>query len=219
MNATATQSDRQENKPAVAKPKKAKPIRKVYKPFSDDVPFNESLVHQAVVAWLAGARSGAKAQKNRSAVRGGGAKPWRQKGTGRARAGTRSSPLWRGGGRTFAATPSSHTKKINRKMYRGAMRCLLAEVARSKRLIIARKIEPADHRTRTALALLEELEFSGGLIVVESYDDYREFCLGIRNLPGVDIIDLRELNPVSLAGSGPILITEGAFKELKERLQ
>ncbi len=217
MNATATKSDRQE--PAVAKPKKAKPTRKVYKPFSDDVPFNESLVHQAVVAWLAGARAGTKAQRNRSAVRGGGVKPWRQKGTGRARAGTRSSPLWRGGGRTFAATPRSHAKKINRKMYRGAMRCLLAEVARSKRLTIARKIEPADHRTRTALKLLKEMEFSGGLIVVESYDDYREFCLGIRNLPGVDIIDLRELSPVALAGSGPILITEGAFKALKERLQ
>ena len=217
MNATAKRTDRQE--PAVAKPKKAKPARKVYKPFSDDVPFNESLVHQAVVAWLAGARRGAKAQKNRSAVRGGGAKPWRQKGTGRARAGTRSSPLWRGGGRTFAAAPRSHAKKINRKMYRGAMRCLLAEVARSKRLTVAREIRPADHRTRTALKLLGELGFYGGLIVVESYDDYREFCLGIRNLPGVDVVDLREINPVALAGSGPILITEGAFKELKERLQ
>ena len=217
MNATATTPDRQEKKPAVAK--KAKPTRKVYKPFSDDVPFNESLVHQAVVAWLAGARRGTKAQKNRSAVRGGGAKPWRQKGTGRARAGTRSSPLWRGGGRTFAATPRSHAKKINRKMYRGAMRCLLAEVARSRRLTIARRIRPEDHRTKTALRLLGELGFDGGLIVVESYDDYREFCLGIRNLPGVEIIDLRELNPVALAGARPILITEGAFRELKERLQ
>ena len=217
MNATATRTDRQESKPAVAK--KAKPTRKVYKPFSDDVPFNESLVHQAVVAWLAGARRGTKAQKNRSAVRGGGAKPWRQKGTGRARAGTRSSPLWRGGGRTFAATPRSHAKKINRKMYRGAMRCLLAEVARSRRLTIARRIRPEDHRTKTALRLLGELGFDGGLIVVESYDDYREFCLGIRNLPGIEIIDLRELNPVALAGARPILITEGAFRELKERLQ
>ena len=219
MNATATKTDRQEKKTAVAKPKKARPTRKVYKPFSDDVPFNESLVHQAVVAWLAGGRQGTKAQKNRAAVRGGGAKPWRQKGTGRARAGTRSSPIWRGGGRTFAATPRTHAKKINRKMYRGAMRCLLAEVARSRRLTIARKIEPADHRTRTALKLLAELEFDRGLIVVESCDDYREFCLGIRNLPGVDIIDLREINPVALAGSGPILITEGAFRELRERLQ
>ena len=217
MNAAATTPDRQEKTPAVAKP--AKPTRKVYKPFSDDVPFNESLVHQAVVAWLAGARRGTKAQKNRSAVRGGGAKPWRQKGTGRARAGTRSSPLWRGGGRTFAATPRSHAKKINRKMYRGAMRCLLAEVARSRRLTIARRIRPEDHRTKTALRLLGELGFDGGLIVVESYDDYREFCLGIRNLPGVEIIDLRELNPVALAGARPILITEGAFRELKERLQ
>ena len=215
MNATATGGQ----KKAVAAPGKARPTRKVFKPFAADVPFNESLVHQAVVAWQAGARSGAKSQKNRSAVRGGGAKPWRQKGTGRARAGTRSSPLWRGGGRTFAAAPRSHAKKINRKMYRGAMRCLLAEVARSRRLTVARKIEPADHRTKSALKLLENLEFSSGLIVVKSYGGHREFCLGIRNLPDVDIIDLRELNPVALAGSGPILITEDAFKELKERLQ
>ena len=219
MNAAAAETPRQENTPAVAKSKKARPTRKVYKPFSGDVPFNESLVHQAVVAWLAGARQGSKAQKNRSAVRGGGAKPWRQKGTGRARAGTRSSPIWRGGGRTFAATPRSHAKKINRKMYRGAMRCLLAEVARSRRLTVARRIEPADHRTKTALALLKELDFHRGLIVVESCEAYREFCLGIRNLRGVEIIDLREINPVALAGAGPILITEGAFSELRERLQ
>ncbi len=217
MNATAQKTDRQAKKPAVAKP--AKPTRKVFKAFSDDVPFNQSLVHQAVVAWLSGARTGTKAQKNRAGVRGGGAKPWRQKGTGRARAGTRSSPLWRGGGRTFAAQPRSHAKKINRKMYRGAMRCLLAEVARSKRLTIARKMETPDHRTASAVALLKKLDFSTGLIVVENYEQYAELCLGIRNLPKVDIIDLREINPVALAGAGQMLITEAAFKQLKERLQ
>jgi len=191
----------------------------VRKPFASDVPFNESLVHQAVVAWLAGARKGTRAQKNRAAVRGGGAKPWRQKGTGRARAGTRSSPIWTGGGRAFAASPRSHAKKINRKMYRGAMRCLLAEVARARRLTVARKLAPPDHRTASAVALLKELDFPGGLIVVESYEQHAELCLGIRNLPGVDVIDLRELNPVALAGAGQLLFTEGAFEQLKERLQ
>ena len=218
MNAAAKEPTRQTKTPAAAKPE-GKPTRKVYKAFSDDVPFNESLIHQVVVTWLAGARQGAKAQKSRGERRGGGAKPWRQKGTGRARAGTRSSPLWRGGGRTFAAGPRSHAKKMNRKMYRGAMRCLLAEVARSRRLTVARKIQPPDHRTASAAALLKDLDFASGLIVVESYEQYPELCLGIRNLPGVEIIDLREINPVALAGSGQMLITEAALKQLKERLQ
>lgn len=218
MNATARETRGQEKTPAVAKPGK-RPARKVYKPFSGDVPFNESLVHQAVVAWLAGARQGTKAQKNRSAVRGGGAKPWRQKGTGRARAGTRSSPIWRGGGRTFAARPRTHAKKLNRKMYRGAMRCLLAEVARRRRLTVAAALQPPDHRTASAVALLRELKFERGLIVVESCEQYPELCLGIRNLPGVHITDLREINPVALAGGGQMLITESALKQLTERLQ
>ena len=218
MNAAATENKRQERSPAVAKSKE-RPSRKVHKPFSEEVPFNESLVHQAVVTWQAGARQGSKAQKNRSAVRGGGAKPWRQKGTGRARAGTRSSPLWTGGGRTFAASPRSHARKINRKMYRGAMRCLLAEVARSRRLTVAKALAPPDHRTASAVALLGELGFAGGLIVVESREQHRQLCLGIRNLPNVDIIDLRELNPVALAGGHPMLFTEQAFARLQERLQ
>ncbi len=218
MNAAATENKGQEKFPAVAK-SEGRAARKVHKPFADDVPFNESLVHQAVVTCLAGARQGTKAQKNRAAVRGGGAKPWRQKGTGRARAGTRSSPIWTGGGRTFAASPRSHAKKINRKMYRGAMRCLLAEVARRRRLNVARKLTPPDHRTASAVALLRELGFPGGLIVVETCEQYPELCLGVRNLPGVDIIDLREINPVALAGSGEMLFTEGAFEQLKERLQ
>ena len=218
MNAAATEKKGQGKSPAVANPK-GRPTRKVHKPFANDVPFNESLVHQAVVAWLAGARRGTRAQKNRSAVRGGGAKPWRQKGTGRARAGTRSSPIWTGGGRTFAASPRSHAKKINRKMYRGAMRCLLAEVARQRRLTVARKLTPPDHRTASAVALLRKLEFPGGLIVVESCEQHPELCLGIRNLPNVDIIDLREINPVALAGGHEMLFSEGAFEQLKERLQ
>ena len=218
MNAAATENKGQEKSPAVAK-SEGRPTRKVHKPFADDIPFNESLVHQAVVAWLAGARSGTKAQKNRGAVRGGGAKPWRQKGTGRARAGTRSSPIWTGGGRTFAASPRSHAKKINRKMYRGAMRCLLAAVARERRLTVARKLTPPDHRTASAVALLKELKFPGGLIVVESCEQNPELCLGVRNLPGVDIIDLREINPVALAGKHEMLFSEDAFKQLKERLQ
>jgi len=218
MNAAAANNQGQEKSPAAAKPE-ARPTRKVHKPFPADVPFNESLVHQAVVAWLAGARSGTKAQKSRGAVRGGGAKPWRQKGTGRARAGTRSSSIWTGGGRTFAAAPRSHAKKINRKMYRGAMRCLLAEVARERRLTVARELAPPDHRTASAVSLLKALDFAGGLIVVESYEQHPELCLGIRNLPGVDIIDLREINPVALARSGEMLFSEQAFKQLKERLQ
>jgi len=216
MNAAAAKNQGQEKSPAAAKPE-ARPSRKVHKPFPTDVPFNESLVHQAVVAWLAGARSGTKAQKSRGAVRGGGAKPWRQKGTGRARAGTRSSPIWTGGGRTFAATPRSHAKKINRKMYRGAS--LRATVSRRLRATSASKLAPPDHRTASAVSLLKALDFAGGLIVVESYERHPELCLGIRNLPGVDIIDLREINPVSLARSGEVLFSEEAFKQLKERLQ
>ena len=218
MNAAATVKQGQGKSPAAAKPE-ARITRKIHKPFPVDVPFNESLVHQAVVAWLAGARSGTKAQKNRAAVRGGGAKPWRQKGTGRARAGTRSSPIWTGGGRAFAAAPRSHARKINRKMYRGAMRCLLAAVARERRLTVARELAPPDHRTASAVSLLKALDFPGGLIVVESYEQHPELCLGIRNLPGVNIIDLREINPVALAGSGEMLFSEEAFRRLKERLQ
>ncbi len=218
MNAAVAETEGQSEIPAVAQPER-QPARKVRKPFAADVPFNEPLVHQAVVAWLAGARQGSRAQKNRSAVRGGGAKPWRQKGTGRARAGTRSSPIWVGGGRAFPASPRSFARKINRKMYRGAMRCLLAEAARRQRLAVVRTLAPPDHRTASAVALLEALDFSGGLIVVESRERYPELCLGVRNLPHVDITDVRAINPAALAGGHPMLFTEGAFEQLQERLQ
>jgi large subunit ribosomal protein L4 len=142
--------------------------------------FNEPLVHQVVNAYLAGQRSGTKAQKRRSDVRGGGAKPWRQKGTGRARAGTIRSPVWVGGGRAFAARPRDYSQKVNRKMYRAAMRSVLSELLRQERLLLVESFSVDEPKTKAALAKLGELGFDKGLIVVEAFD--RNLWLATRNL-------------------------------------
>jgi large subunit ribosomal protein L4 len=179
--------------------------------------YNETLVHQVVTAFMAKARSGTKAQKNRSAVRGGGAKPWAQKGTGRARAGTIRSPIWVGGGRTFAAQPRDFSQKVNRKMYRGAMRSILSELVRQDRLIVADKIKLEEPRTKLLAAKLAELGVGQNvLILVDSYKT--KVCLAARNLPHVDVLDLREINPVSLVKFDKVLTTEAALKGLEENL-
>jgi large subunit ribosomal protein L4 len=179
--------------------------------------FNEALVHQVVAAFQAKARQGTKAQKNRSAVRGGGAKPWAQKGTGRARAGTIRSPIWVGGGRTFAAQPRDYSQKVNRKMYQGAMRSILSELVRQERLVVVDKLKLEAPKTKELVAKLADLGVGENvLILVEGYKT--KLCLAARNLPYVDVLDLREVNPVSLIRFDKVVATEGALKSLEERL-
>ncbi len=179
--------------------------------------FNETLVHQVVTAFQAKGRAGTKAQKNRAAVRGGGAKPWKQKGTGRARAGTSRSPIWVGGGRAFAAQPRDYSQKVNKKMYRAAMRSILSELVRQDRLMVVDSMKLDEPRTRLLLARLDELEAGRSvLILVESYSS--ELCLAARNVPHVEILDLREVNPVSLIRYDRVIATEEALKSLGERL-
>jgi large subunit ribosomal protein L4 len=179
--------------------------------------FNEPLVHQVVTAFQAKARRGTKAQKNRAAVRGGGAKPWAQKGTGRARAGTIRSPIWVGGGRTFAAQPRDFSQKVNRKMYRAAMRSILSELVRQDRLIIVDNIKIDEPKTKLLIAKLAELKAGENvLILLENYKT--KVCLAARNLPHVDVLDLREVNPVSLVRFDKIIATEDALKALAEKL-
>lgn len=188
--------------------------------------FNEGLVHQAVVAHLAGGRAGTRAQKNRSDVRGGGAKPWRQKGTGRARAGTIRSPIWRGGGITFAARPQDHSQKLNKKMYKAAMQSILSELVRQERLIIVKEFSVTSPKTKDLVVMLNGLGLgydskSTGprariLIVTEDADV--NLFLAARNLPYIDVEDLAGLNPVNLVGSEKILMTEASVKGLEEKL-
>ena len=178
--------------------------------------FNEALVHQVVVAYLAGGRQGTKAQKNRSDVRGGGRKPWRQKGTGRARAGTIRSPIWRGGGRTFAAKPQDHSQKVNRKMYRGAMRCIMSELIRQERLIALKSFSVDAPKTKALLDQLKPLELSNVLIVTEEVDE--NLYLSSRNLKNVDVRDVAGIDPVSLISHERVLVTVGALKKLEEVL-
>ena len=179
--------------------------------------FNQSLVHQVVTAFQATGRQGTKAQKNRAAVRGGGAKPWKQKGTGRARAGTSRSPIWVGGGRTFAAQPRDYSQKVNRKMYRAAMRSILSELVRQGRLVVVDQIKIDEPRTKLLAAKLDELKVGRNvLILVENYKT--KVCLAARNMPHVDVLDLREVNPVSLIRFDKVVATEAALKALEERL-
>lgn len=180
------------------------------------VDYNEPLVHQVVTAYMAGARQGTRAQKTRSDVRGGGAKPFRQKGTGRARAGTIRSPLWRGGGVTFAARPQSFAQKVNRKMYRGAMRSIVSELIRQERLVVAESFEMAEPKTKSLVARLGQLGLSDVLIVVE--DGERNLELAVRNLHWAAVAAERDVNPVSLLAFDKILITAPALKRLEERL-
>jgi large subunit ribosomal protein L4 len=178
--------------------------------------FNEPLVHQVVTAYLAGARQGSKAQKTRSQVSGGGKKPWRQKGTGRARAGTIRSPLWRGGGKTFAAVPLDHSQKVNRKMYRGALRCILSELVRQERLVVVDDFAIAEPKTKSLVAKLKELALNNVLIVTESVDE--NLFLSARNLPKVDVRDSQAVDPVSLIAYEKVLVTVPALKKLEEAL-
>jgi len=178
--------------------------------------YNETMIHQVVTAYMAKGRAGTKAQKNRAAVSGGGAKPWRQKGTGRARAGTSRSPIWVGGGRTFAAKPRDFAQKVNRKMYRAALRSMLSELLRQERLVVVDKLKLKEPRTRDLVAKLADLKLDNVLILVKEYD--LNLCLAARNLHWVDVLDLREMNPVSLMRYSKVLATSGAIKALEEKL-
>jgi len=178
--------------------------------------FNETLVHQAVVAFMAAGRAGTKAQKTRSEVRGGGAKPWRQKGTGRARAGTIRSPLWRSGGTTFAAKPRDYSQKLNKKMYRAAMRSIFSELARQERLVVVESFGVDSAKTRGLVEKLGALSLDNVLIVPEQAD--QNLYMAARNLPHVDVIEVGGLDPVSLIGFEKVLITVGALKQVEEWL-
>jgi large subunit ribosomal protein L4 len=178
--------------------------------------YKEALVHQLVTAYLAGGRSGTKAQKNRARVSGGGAKPWNQKGSGRARAGTIRSPLWRSGGVTFAAKPRDYSQKLNKKMYRAGIRSIFSELARQERLLIVDDITVDAPKTRQLVAKLEELGVSKTLIVTETGDE--KLYLSARNLWNVEVCDVAGLNPVNLVGFEKIVITVGAVRAIEEWL-
>lgn len=178
--------------------------------------FNEALVHQVVTAYMAAARSGTKAQKSRSAVSGGGAKPFRQKGTGRARAGTIRSPLWRGGGKTFAATNRDFSQKVNRKMYRGALQAILSELVRQERLMVVEEFAVDAPKTKQLHAKLKEMGLNNVLIVSHEVDD--NLFLSARNLPHVDVVEAKRVNPVTLIGFEKVVMTVPAVKQLEEML-
>ena len=178
--------------------------------------FNEPLVHQVLTAYMAAGRAGTKAQKTKAEVRGGGKKPWRQKGTGSARAGSIRSPIWVGGGRAFAASPRSYEQKVNRKMYRGAIRSMLSELARQDRLVVTAGIDLEAPKTRMLVGKLKELGLESVLILVEAYDE--KLWLASRNLTSVHVLPVARLDPVSLARYEKVLATVGALKMLEERL-
>ncbi len=178
--------------------------------------YNEPLVHQVVTAFLAGGRAGTKAQKNRSQVSGGGAKPWRQKGTGRARAGTIRSPIWVGGGRTFAAKPRDYSQKVNKKMYRTALRSICSELVRQDRLIITDSITMKAPKTKELAGKLKKLGLDNVLIVNEAFDE--KVFLSARNLPDVGICDAAAIDPVVLMRFEKVLMTLPALKLIEERL-
>ena len=178
--------------------------------------FNEPLVHQVVVAYQAGGRQGSRAQKTRAEVRGGGRKPYRQKGTGRSRAGTLSSPIRRGGGVTFAAKPASHAVKVNRKMYRSAMRAILSELLRQKRLLVVEDFKVKTHKTSEVRGQLEALDEGRMLLVVEEVE--QNLYLGARNLAYVEVTDVEGLNPVNLIKHDKTVFTLAALRKTEERL-
>jgi large subunit ribosomal protein L4 len=179
--------------------------------------FNESLVHQVVTAYMAAGRAGTKAQKTKAEVRGGGIKPFRQKGTGQARAGSIRSPIWVGGGRAFAAKPRDFSQKVNRKMYRGAMRVMLSELARQERLVVADGLQLDAPKTKMLVQKLSDLGLgSNVLVLIEAHDEKLE--LAARNLPYVDVLPVNALDPLSLARHEKVLATVGAVRLLEERL-
>lgn len=181
------------------------------------VRFNESLVHQVVTAYRSAGRAGTHTQKNRAAVSGGGAKPWNQKGSGRARAGTTRSPIWRKGGVTFAAQPRSYEQKVNRKMYRGALRAILSELIRLDRLIVVESFEVETFKTKAVLAKLQKLNAaSDTLIITEAVEE--NIYLSVRNIPNLDVRDVLAIDPVSLVSFEKVLITAAALKQIEEML-
>jgi len=178
--------------------------------------FNEPLVHQVVTAYLSGSRAGTKAQKNRAAARGGGAKPWAQKGTGRARAGTIRSPIWVGGGRTFAAKPRDYKQKVNKKMYRAALRSVFSELVRQDRLVVVKDLELEAPKTKILAGKLKDLDLDNVLILNEAFEE--KIFLAARNLPNVGICDAASIDPVVLIRFEKVLITLPALKLIEERL-
>jgi large subunit ribosomal protein L4 len=176
-----------------------------------------ALVHQVVTAYMAGARAGTKAQKNRSAVSGGGSKPWRQKGTGRARAGTSRSPIWRSGGQTFAAQPRGYDQKVNRKMYRGAVRAILSDLVREERLVVVPDFSVSAPKTKELAAKLKDMGITEALIVTEELN--ADLILASRNLPKVGVLLASEVDPVSLIAFDKVVMTAEAVKKIEERLQ
>jgi large subunit ribosomal protein L4 len=176
--------------------------------------FNEALVHQIVTAYMAGGRQGTKAQKTRSEVSGGGIKPWRQKGTGRARSGTSNSPIWRSGGVTFAAKPRSFEQKVNKKMYRAAMQSILSELVRQERLVVADSFAVESHKTKEFVAKLKEMELNNVLIVADEIDE--KLYLAARNVPHVGVTEASAIDPVSLIAFDKVLVTVPALKKLEE---
>ena len=180
--------------------------------------FREPLVHQVVVAYMSGTRSGTSSQKNRSAVSGGGSKPWRQKGTGRARAGTIRSPIWRGGGRAFPATARSYSQKVNRKMYRAALRSILSELIRQERLRVCDEIQVSQPKTKVMTDVLAKLGLSGRvLLVTADYD--QNVSLSARNLSRVEVVEAAQVNPASLVGNETVIFTADALRKVEASLQ
>jgi len=175
--------------------------------------YNEALIHQVVTAWLAGARSGTKAQKSRSEVRGGGRKPWQQKGLGRARAGTIRSPLWRKGGVTFAAKPRDHSQKVNKKMYRIAMRSIFSELARQERLVLIDDLKVDNHKTKTFVEKLRSLKLDDVLIITSEISD--NLALASRNVPRITVVDTHGVNPYNLIGHDKVLMTKQAVTNVE----
>ena len=178
--------------------------------------FNEALVHQVVVAYMSGSRQGTRAQKTRAEVAGGGKKPWRQKGTGRARAGTATSPIWRKGGVTFAARPQDHSQKVNKKMYRSAMRSILSELARQDRIIAVEEFTVDAPKTKLLAAKLEEMNLSKVLIITSELNT--NLYLAARNLPHVEVIEANAVDPVSLIAYENVLVTVSALRQFEEKL-
>ena len=183
--------------------------------FADD--YNETLVHQAVVTYMAGGRSGSKAQKNRSDVSGGGAKPWRQKGTGRARAGTSRGPIWRSGGVTFAARPRDYSKKLNKKMYRSAMRSIFSELVRSNSLIIVEDFGIAEPKTKAMISKLDSLDVSANALLVSEELD-QVLMLSAKNIPNCEYVAVTSLNPVNLVSHDNVVMTSSAVAKVQEWL-
>lgn len=183
--------------------------------FADE--YNETLVHQAVVTYMAGGRSGTKAQKNRSDVSGGGAKPWRQKGTGRARAGTSRGPIWRSGGVTFAARPRDYSKKLNKKMYRSAMRSILSELVRSDSLVIVEDFGIAEPKTKSMISKLSALDVSTNALLV-SEDIDQVLMKSSKNIPNCECVSVASLNPVSLVSHDNVVMTSSAVAKVQEWL-